>query len=263
MERAQKGDGAFAARGRLGELLQEEEVLGSGVGGVLQVLAQFVEDEQQAAGARGGGFGEQAGALGARGAGPTGEGQRAAADPLRAGLDAGFRSGFGSGLGIRLRERLGEGRGDRRDQRGGFRLEQQRTERGGLRREVLGAQASRFLVPRPGAGEQVGEEEQEGGLAGAVGAGERPGARSGVSAVRRGEFLEDLPGGLPDGLGDHIAAGRAAVVPVAPVARQVDRAVESPGQVDQVAQRPPAEALDRGGLGRPAGPGSRGAHRSR
>ena len=85
VERADQQRRPFAPRRGFRELLEEEDVLGVLAGGEFEVLAEFVEDEQQPSGALGGGFGEERRALGAGRRGAPGQGQRPPADRGEAG----------------------------------------------------------------------------------------------------------------------------------------------------------------------------------
>ena len=105
MERADEQQRPFAPRRGFRELLEEEDVLGVLAGGEFEVLAEFVEDEQQPARALGRGFGEQRRRTWRRTARRSARGPAPAADRREAGG--------------------GERAGDGRDQRGGLRLEQQ------------------------------------------------------------------------------------------------------------------------------------------
>ena len=211
MQNAHEQQGCLGTRRCFGNLLQEEDIFIGILGRELKVLAELVHDQQEAARSAGGSLDKQVGGCGARGCWALEQSACPACD--------------GAGSRAACKQRVQDCRQKGRS----LRLHQHRLERLHAAKVSL-AQLASLRVPGLGIREQIGQEQGEGGFAGAVGAGQGPGPSPAVSP----EFLQDLAGEPQQCRGGKVVA---RIVRGLPVVRQVYRTMESPANVYALVQR--------------------------
>ena len=212
MQHPDEQERLLAARRRFGDLLQQEDVLAGLPGRMFEVLPELVHDQHETARRAGGSLGEQ---FDTGGGSPGGGSLEQPACP----------PGEGAIRHAAVEQRVQ----DRRQERRALGLHQQRAQR---HRSVQVAfpQLAGLRVSGLRGGEHVGQKQGEGGLAGSVRAGQRPGARTAGPL----DLPQDLTGDPQQGRGREVVA---RVVRRAPIVRQMHRAVEAPADPHELGQR--------------------------